>query len=270
MAAERPPVQHSTFSAVDERELVDLLPFSPVDETELVDYLDLSAMGLAGIKHYAAAALAQGPRGPVVDIGCGAGHDLKMLAMHGREGVGVDVSATVLRVARRRGHRAVVRGGGQQLPFASGSFAGAHVERVLGHVEDPAEILAEAIRVLRKRGRLVVFEPDWSELRVSTSSGDRVPWLQLSRHPNVGREASAILTDLGIWVRDVVVETSFGRSFESFEAMIGLRRAVGRSVAAGRVTRDDADAWLDEIRGRGSAGEFRAQWTKVLTVAVRD
>jgi SAM-dependent methyltransferase len=46
-------------------------------------------------------------RGPVLDVGCGPGRHLEALAARGVPALGLDISATAVRLARRRGVRAV-------------------------------------------------------------------------------------------------------------------------------------------------------------------
>lgn len=69
--------------------------FSSVDEAadpgRLVAILDEAAVGLAAMKAYMAMThRLRSPRAPVLNVGCGAGHDLAALAAVGVAGVGVD------------------------------------------------------------------------------------------------------------------------------------------------------------------------------------
>jgi SAM-dependent methyltransferase len=50
------------------------------------------------------------------------------------------------------------------LPFADEFFDAYRAERVYQHLDDPELALAEARRVLRSGGRLVLAEPDWEGL----------------------------------------------------------------------------------------------------------
>src|SRR5262249_58498698 len=57
----------------------------------------------------------------ILDCGCGTGHNLLLLRRYGRA-VGIDLAATGLAWARRRGDRAVARASGTRLPFAAHTF----------------------------------------------------------------------------------------------------------------------------------------------------
>jgi ubiquinone/menaquinone biosynthesis C-methylase UbiE len=65
----------------------------------------------------------------------------------------------------------LVRAAGEALPFHNESFAGCRIERWLIHVVDPSVVVTEAVRCVRPRGLITVFEPDWSRFRVRDECG---------------------------------------------------------------------------------------------------
>jgi SAM-dependent methyltransferase len=83
----------SQFSSVD----------SSPDPGQLVHYLETAATAESGMKQYAAAAHAlRRPSQLVLDLGCGAGHDLALLDHARVAAVGVDASRVMLAAATRR------------------------------------------------------------------------------------------------------------------------------------------------------------------------
>lgn len=86
-----------------------------------------------------------------IEIGVGSGRFAAPLGVQ----VGVDPSPAMLVHAAARGIE-VVEGVAEHLPFADGSFDHALVVTTLCFVDSPAQMLAEARRVLKPGGRLVI------------------------------------------------------------------------------------------------------------------
>ena len=102
--------------------------------------------------------------GRLLDIGTGTGRVLELLAHHISQGVGVDASKAMLALARSRlarsdlSHCSVRLADMYRLPLAETSFDIAVLQMVLHYAEDPQGVLAEAARVLRPGGRLLVVD----------------------------------------------------------------------------------------------------------------
>ena len=86
-----------------------------------------------------------------IEIGVGSGRFAAPLGVQ----VGVDPSAAMLAHAAARGIE-VVEGAAENLPFEAGSFDHALVVTTICFVDSPAQMLAEARRVLKPGGRLVI------------------------------------------------------------------------------------------------------------------
>jgi SAM-dependent methyltransferase len=105
------------------------------------------------------------PRPRALDAGCGTGFQTALLAELGYRAHGVDLSAGLLRVARRKlGAAPLAVAELAALPYPHASFdAVACCGSTLSFVEDPARALAEIGRVLRPGGRLLLeCEQRWS------------------------------------------------------------------------------------------------------------
>ena len=96
------------------------------------------------------------------DLGCGTGAVADALAPYVGRVVGVDGSAAMLRAAKKRleTHRNVdLRSGTlEALPIDDASLDAATMFLVLHHVAEPARAIAEACRVLRPGGRIVLVD----------------------------------------------------------------------------------------------------------------
>jgi ubiquinone/menaquinone biosynthesis C-methylase UbiE len=96
----------------------------------------------------------------VLLLGVGTGLDLPHLPSQHRY-VGLDLTASMLKRARPRAaglHFAPLRGDVQRLPFHDASFDVAVLHLILAVVPAPTLCLAEAVRVLKPGGELLVFD----------------------------------------------------------------------------------------------------------------
>jgi SAM-dependent methyltransferase len=96
----------------------------------------------------------------LLEIGCGEGANLHHLRDEGALRFGVDFSCEKASFARNATGAATVTADGARLPFADGGFDAVLIRDVLHHVPAPADVLAEARRVLKPGGRLLLVEPN--------------------------------------------------------------------------------------------------------------
>jgi SAM-dependent methyltransferase len=99
-------------------------------------------------------------RAPVLDVGCGGGLFLRMLAERGHRVVGLDFSLQAASAAWRVNGVPATCGSLTQAPFAPESCAGVTMFHVLEHLYDPGAYLEAAHRLLRPDGRLVIQVPN--------------------------------------------------------------------------------------------------------------
>lgn len=96
----------------------------------------------------------------VLEVGCGAGHVLRLFA--GKSCTGVDLSPTMLSKARTRlGARfPLVQAAAEGLPFPDGAFDVVLCTEVLEHTLHPERVTAELLRVAGPTGRVVLSVPN--------------------------------------------------------------------------------------------------------------
>ncbi|MGH7309742.1 MAG: class I SAM-dependent methyltransferase [Candidatus Rokuibacteriota bacterium] len=139
---------------------------------------------------------AGGPPRRALDAGCGTGFQAAVLASLGYRTHGLDLSAGLLAVARRRRVPVVLaRGNLEALPYEAGAFdAVTCCGSTLSFVDDPASALVEIGRVLRPGGLLLLeCEHRWSLdllwAALSSVTGDALGY---GLHPgDVWRQLSA-------------------------------------------------------------------------------
>src|SRR6478736_381600 len=101
-----------------------------------------------------AAAAARHARGRLIDLGCGEKPYAAALAPHVDEHLGVDHAGSPHALAS-----VDVLAGAYEIPLADASFDTALMAEVLEHLEDPGRALAEAHRLLRTGGTLILTAP---------------------------------------------------------------------------------------------------------------
>ncbi|GAA1822375.1 bifunctional 3-demethylubiquinone 3-O-methyltransferase/2-octaprenyl-6-hydroxy phenol methylase [Luedemannella flava] len=115
-------------------------------------------------------------RAVLVDLACGAGLMAPHAARLGYRHVGVDLVTPSLEQAREHGV-APIRADVTQVPLADGCADAVTAGEILEHVPDPAAVVAEACRLLRPGGTLVVdtINATARARLVVVTIGERVP-----------------------------------------------------------------------------------------------
>lgn len=116
------------------------------------------------------------PGAVLVDLGCGAGLLAPHAARLGYRHVGVDLVGVSLRLGAAHG-MLPVRGDVQRLPLADGVADAVSAGEILEHVPDLRATVAEACRVLRPGGTLVLDTIADTRLAklVTVTIGERIP-----------------------------------------------------------------------------------------------
>ncbi len=179
----------------------------------------------------------------VLEVGCGDGRLLGWLAARATLAVGLDPDpAQLARAQAACGTGLLVRAGAERLPFATAAFDLALLFNSLHHVpaDRQSTALAEAARVLRPGGDLLVAEP--------LAEG---PWFELMRpledETEVRAHAQGALRDACRACRfEAVAETTYLSRVE----VSSLAAAVDRLLAADPARADRLPSVLPELERR--------------------
>jgi ubiquinone/menaquinone biosynthesis C-methylase UbiE len=112
----------------------------------------------SGVEREVVAFAGQDHDARVLEVGCGTGHWLGLLADRGGWLAGVDGSIRMLQQVQSR--RRLVHGVAEHLPFTTGSCDRLFCVNALHHFTDKAAFVGEARRVLRPGGRMMTIGLD--------------------------------------------------------------------------------------------------------------
>jgi ubiquinone/menaquinone biosynthesis C-methylase UbiE len=104
------------------------------------------------------------PIGDLLDVGCGRGSILKLLASRARRAVGVDIDPDARRLARAElllaglPNCSLRQGDMYRLPFEDGEFNTIILDDVVADAKEPVRALIESRRLLKRGGRLFILQ----------------------------------------------------------------------------------------------------------------
>ncbi len=235
-----------------------------------------------GYKRRTLELLGVAPGQRVLDVGCGAGDEVRALArLVGLSGqaTGIDAGEAMVAEARRR---AVAEGSTARfatadtarLPFPDARFDGCRADRVLQHLADPASAVAEMARLVRPGGRVVLAEPDWETYVVDAPDRGltrRILNARCDRFPSgwVGRGLPRLLRAAGLEVLAVQPMTAVHTRLGEADAVGILRASAARATADDAISAVEADAWIASLERADRDGHFLAAGTLFIAAACR-
>jgi arsenite methyltransferase len=204
----------------------------------------------------------------VLDIGSGpgllAGELAAAVGPTGRV-CGVDLSADMLTLAQARdlptgcARVEYLTAGAQRLPYPDDTFDLAVSTQVMEYVPDVAAALAEAYRVLRPGGRLLLLDTDWDSIVWHSRDAGRMrrvlaAWDQHLVDPYLPRTLTGGLRGAGFTVAapQVLPLLNAGASAVAATYSAGLIDIVADFVVnRDGLTAADAAAWATDLRSLG-------------------
>ena len=207
------------------------------------------------------AALALQPGEHVLDIGSGPGFLAAEMAEEvGADGRvhGIDPSDSMLAIARGGGFPVDYgRGDALALPFGDQQFDVAVATQVYEYVDDIERALAEARRVLRPGGRLLVLDTDWDSIVWHSSDGERMErvlaaWNEHLADPFLPRRLPTLMRAAGLELADAAIIPILNQGADRNTFSAGMLGLVAEYVPGrGGVTADETRAWADDLESLG-------------------
>lgn len=225
------------------------------------------------------------PGGRLLDAGCGTGLDVQDLArLVGPDGhvTGLDFSQSLIDEARRRAEGQelpvdFVQGDVTKLEFPADTFDACKADRVLMHVADPALAVRELARVTRPGGRVVVFDTDWDATTIDHP--DRTLTRKIIhfyadvviKSGWVGRQLPRLFRQAGLEIETLYAHTSLSTSatFEQANRVYNYEARTWAAVAAGVITEQERESWLDALMESVQNGDFLQTTTSFTICGVK-
>lgn len=246
------------------------------DPVSFVHFLEtVSAMdAIQAMKRRTFALLEVKPGQQLLDVGCGLGDEVRALAhLVGSTGrvVGVDASETMITEARKRTAELQLPveyyvGDVHHLDFADNTFDGCRAERILGHVTNPQQAVAELRRVAKAGARIVALDPELETLVIDVE--DRATTRRIlnfycdnARNVWIARQFRRLFQEANLTNIALFAETMIFTSYAEAERMFRLRDTAKRAQAAGVVVEAEVTSWLEELEQADQGGRFFAALT---------
>ena len=217
----------------------------------------------------------------VLDVGCGTGDYLRIMAPLVAPGpaVGVDLSATLIARAQWRAvpgqaHVSFQIGDACELPFADAAFDRVVANQILLHLADPWRAVTEMRRVLGPGGLLSIGEWDWDSMCLALTDrelGRRFTHLICDQMSNglIARELNWQLPRCGF--THVSVTPRLRLSREPGAVHQWLIEPVARELArTGALTPGEGERLLEDLHERAANGRYflaRTYYTAIATAA---
>ena len=214
----------------------------------------------------------------VLDVGCGTGDFLRLLApiVSPGKAVGLDLSKTMIAEAGRRSVENLENlsfrvGSALELPFQAGSFDRVLATQVLLHVPDPWKALSEMKRVLAPSGMMCIAEIDWGTLVVQSSDielGRRFSGLacQELRNGLIVRELPGQLRELAFNPVVILPEVEVAQDLDAFYTWF-VEPSLKHFTRIGAFSEAEADAFLTDLKERARRGHYFSSRTYYTILA---
>jgi arsenite methyltransferase len=229
-------------------------------------------------------ALALRPAQRVLDVGSGPGLlTAEMAQAVGPAGhvTGIDTSDPMLTLGQRRcadlggaARASFVKADAIALPFADASFDVAVSTQVYGYVAELPAALADLHRVLRPGGRALILDTDWDSIVWHAADPDLMQrmlaaWIQRFADPYLPRTLASHLRAAGFQVDHIEVLVLLNPEYDPATFSVANGEIMADFVVQHGLTRDEADAWLADLRQLGREGRYFFSLNRYLFLASR-
>jgi ubiquinone/menaquinone biosynthesis C-methylase UbiE len=245
-----------------------------------IRYLQQTAALLGQVKQHSYGLMRLEAGQKVLDVGCGPGTDtIPLASVVGQTGqvTGIDADAVMVAEARAQAEAAGVnawvcheQADATSLPFADATFDACRSERLFQHLREPAQVLAEMLRVTKSGGWIAVIDTDWGTFSLDSDEVQIERQLSAVRVERVlqngyaGRQLFRLfrqrqLEDISIEMIPVyVTQYAMARHIGGFDLV------EHEALQAGIITQDELERWHASLKHADANGMFFASASVML------
>ncbi|OPY44902.1 MAG: hypothetical protein A4E47_01269 [Methanosaeta sp. PtaU1.Bin028] len=219
----------------------------------------------------------------VLEVGCGLGFDAislsRIVGGFGRV-VALDSSLGMVEAAKSSARPLglaidFMLGDAVQMGFREGSFDCARVDRTLQHIPQPERVLAEMVRVIKRKGHIVAYEPDWGTFTIGCCDRKTTRkltdfWCDSFRSGWIGRLLYKHFRRLELEDIRIFPSTLLVTDLSLAERIFDLSRNAERALDLGLISKQEAEGWLRQLREDDSSGEFFCSYTGFLAAGRKE
>ncbi len=218
----------------------------------------------------------------VLDVGCGMGLLTQELALAvGTNGriLGIDNSPSMIKLAQKRctdiSQIDIQEASVTTLHEPDNSFDAVTCAQLLLYLPDVPKALAEMHRILKKGGRIAIVETDWRGVLFNTMDESFTKslfdgWEASIPSPHLPGKLSMLLRQAGFTAVSVQGIPIINTSYLPDNYSAGMVTYMLRSeLEKGRVTQEQADAYVADLKKRSDAGEYFFCVNRFLFTAVK-
>jgi SAM-dependent methyltransferase len=207
----------------------------------------------------------------LVDVGCGTGEDAALLAER-TPVIAIERSSVMAAEARRRHPRLpLVVTDGRCLPIPDDSVDVVRADRVLQHVTDGEDVLAEWKRVLRPGGCLLSFDPDLTTATIEGVDHDLaarvLAWRRATRPgAETVHALDAALVAAGFRDSEVERRVLDLAHLDRADGIMGLASWGDQAAKTNTLSEADAQRWGHDVHAAHQDGSLRYRCSYALGI----